>query len=110
MRSTTRLPCVIIRYTDKGEINYLNVNGKWSNTLNPGFTANQTRHWLNPGNAWHAVNKLVIKKKENFDRLFVVRQNKLVQLPIRNALSMDHIIKKSEQIHLINTFIKFSNV
>ena len=89
MRS--KLPYIVMRFNDDG-INYLNVNGKWSEKLHPGYSANHTRFWNNSGNAWNAIAKLVKNKKEKFEELFVMSQNELTPLTEDHALAMALIL------------------
>jgi hypothetical protein len=84
---------VIMRFNDDTSFQYLNVNGKWSNSCKLGFSASNTRFWNNAGNAWNAIAKLVKNRKARLSQLFVMNQeNELIKPSFDHGLSMANIL------------------
>jgi hypothetical protein len=100
-----KIPYIVMRFNDDG-INYLNVNGKWSEKLHPGYSANHTRFWNNSGNAWNAIAKLVKNKKEKFEELFVMGQNELVTPHKDHAVSIACILDYTRDSAELDTIIE----
>lgn len=90
MRSKT--PFVILRYNDNGEIQFLTVKCKWSETAKPGWKANDAHFWKNSGNAWNCIAKLVAAQMEKFEQLFVMGQNGLTPFTQHDADSFAKIL------------------
>jgi len=117
MRSKT--PLIVMRFADDASITYLTNGNKWKAVQTPLAATYGLKSWLNSGNAWNAIAKLVKTKKYPFSELFVSQgleltpftENDSISFAMIQSLTTDQgeldaiaheaLKEKSEQIELL---------
>lgn len=76
-----------MRFADDASITYLTNGNKWKAVQTPLAATYGLKSWLNSGNAWNCIAKLVRAKAIPFKELFVYDQGELTPFTESDAMS-----------------------